>query len=178
MKIRIAAVAAAAGLAALATAAPSYATDTAPTPATFAADVLDAHNAYRDRHGAPHLAHDAELGAKAEDVAGELAASGDLSADAAAQLADGLGVNLAWTNGGDLDGHAIVETWYDQITAYDFDEPGYSEQTGSFTQVVWRDSTGLGTGYAELDGGGWLVVTLYSPAGNVDGEFEGNVARP
>jgi len=176
MKIRIAAAAAAAGLAALA-AAPAHAADTAPGQAAFAAEVLDAHNVLRDRHGSPHLADDADLVAKAEDVAASLAESGDFSGAAAAQLAGDLGVNLAWTNGGDLDGRAIVETWYDQISDYDFDEPGYSQQTGSFTQVVWRGSTELGAGYAELDGGGWLVVALYSPAGNVDGEFEGNVGR-
>ena len=173
MKIRIAA-AVAAGLVALA-AAPAHAADTAPGQAAFAAEVLDAHNTLRDRHGSPHLAYDAGLGAKAEDVAATLAASGDLSGAAAAQAAGDLGVNLAWTNGGDLDGRAIVETWYGQIADYDFDEPGYSEQTGSFTQVVWRGSTQLGAGYAEMSGGGWLVIALYSPAGNVDGEFEGNV---
>lgn len=176
MKIRIAAVAAAAGLAAL-TAAPAHAADTAPGQAAFAAEVLDAHNTLRDRHGSPHLAYSAELGTKAEDIATALAESGDLSGAAAAQLAGDLGVNLAWTNGGDLDGRAIVETWYGQVADYDFDQPGYSEQTGSFTQVVWRESTELGAGYAELDGGGWLVIALYSPAGNVDGEFEGNVGR-
>lgn len=65
---------------------------------------------------------------------------------------------------------------------YDFREPtGYTEATGHFTQLVWRDTTDVGCaavdcGYVgENEGGrperalGWYVVCEYSPGGNIVG---------
>lgn len=66
---------------------------------------------------------------------------------------------------------------------YDFREPtGYTEATGHFTQLVWRDTTDVGCaavdcGYTDEneEGGrperalGWYVVCEYSPGGNIVG---------
>ncbi|KAE8152409.1 CAP domain-containing protein [Aspergillus avenaceus] len=94
------------------------------------------------------------------------------------------GENLAF---GYANASAAVAAWGDERTMYDFDKPtGFTEETGHFTQLVWRATTDVGC--AAIDCGyesdsdnkkrgtgsytraqGWYVVCEYSPAGNVLG---------
>jgi hypothetical protein len=48
--------------------------------------------------------------------------------------------------------------------------PDFNEQTGHFTQVIWRSSKQLGCGMA-LCRGNHFWVCRYSPAGNVGGQL-------
>lgn len=63
-------------------------------------------------------------------------------------------------------------------------DPGFSEETGHFTQLVWQSTTSVGCGAVLCDndatGGvhGWYLVCEYYPPGNVIGEFRGNVDPP
>ncbi len=66
-----------------------------------------------------------------------------------------------------------VQAWYDEIKSYDFNNPGFSSSTGHFTQVVWKSSERLGCGHAN----GYISCN-YSPAGNMQGDFENNVSPP
>lgn len=65
---------------------------------------------------------------------------------------------------------------YDEIKDYDFKNPGFSQVTGHFTQVIWKSSTKLGAAFAR-SGNQIIVVAHYAPAGNVIGQFRENV-RP
>lgn len=71
----------------------------------------------------------------------------------------------------------MVSAWGDEREGYDFEHPGFSEGTGHFTQLVWRDTRGVGCAAKECGAGGWLVVCEYWPAGNVEGEFGVEVQR-
>jgi hypothetical protein len=52
--------------------------------------------------------------------------------------------------------------------------PTFSEQTGHFTQVVWKGTTAVGCGWAQCNG--FVLITCrYSPPGNVIGQFAQNV---
>ena len=70
---------------------------------------------------------------------------------------------------------------YNEITEYNFEQPGFSSTTGHFTQVVWKGSTRLGigkaTGYVDGFGTCEFVVGRYSPAGNLEGAFRANVQQ-
>ena len=68
----------------------------------------------------------------------------------------------------------VLNLWYDGAKEYDFDRPGFSLKTGTFTQVIWNDSTELGCA-STLCSGEWFVACLYSPGGNVQGRFQENV---
>lgn len=71
----------------------------------------------------------------------------------------------------------VVKLWYDEVKDYDYDNPGYSKKTGHFTQVVWKNSTGLGCGCSR-NGALTFVICNYSPRGNVIGQFRENVLKP
>ena len=89
------------------------------------------------------------------------------------------GENLAQ---GFLNTTAAIEAWGNERSKYDFDRPtGFSNATGHFTQLVWKDTKSVGCGRKECDNGnnagsqGWLVVCEYWPAGNVEGEYKSQV---
>lgn len=177
---RLITMALAAGLAASALftgAAPARAEETV-SQRDFAVQIVQRHNAHRADHHAPPLTEDPALSARARDAAARLAASGQLTVDAVRGAAGDFGVNVAWTNGGALDGGAVVEAWYSQAPAYDYDRPGFAPETGAFTQVVWAASTSTGAGYAVKPDGGYLAIVFYAPRGNVEGQFPDNVLRP
>jgi hypothetical protein len=62
---------------------------------------------------------------------------------------------------------------------YSYQQPGSSEQTGHFTQLVWNATQTVGCGAAQCDTNeikGWYLVCEYDPPGNVIGAFAGNVS--
>ncbi|CAN8007594.1 unnamed protein product [Ixodes pacificus] len=75
-----------------------------------------------------------------------------------------------------LDPQTPVDSWYSEITDYDYDDPRYSEDTGHFTQVVWKSTTkvGCGRGHA-ASRNAYYVVCEYLPRGNVESQFRSNV---
>ena len=71
-----------------------------------------------------------------------------------------------------------VRSWYDEISAYNFEDAGLSEENSRFTQVVWADSKKLGVGFATggfNDMYAFYCVAHYQPTGNVVGRFKQNV---
>ena len=78
-----------------------------------------------------------------------------------------------------------VTSWYNEAGNYDYNDPGFSADTGHFTQVVWVSTTTLGGGYAigsaVINGvtyNAFYSVCRYYPAGNVEGQFDDNVQPP
>jgi len=60
---------------------------------------------------------------------------------------------------------SAVDSWYEEIESYNWDNPYYN----TFSQVVWKGTTDIGTGIA-TDGRRTIVVVAYSPPGNILGE--------
>ena len=97
----------------------------------FHEECLAIHNEYRLRHGAAPLHWSAELAWEAQQWAENLARSGELRHNDD----DTVGENLAGMMGGELTGREATDMWYDEIEDYNFDNPGYSEDTSNFSQV-------------------------------------------
>ena len=97
----------------------------------FHEECLSAHNEYRIRHGGAPLHWSAELAWEAQQWAENLAQTGELRHNED----DTVGENLAGMVGGELSGREAVDMWYEEIESYDFESPGYSEDTSNFTQV-------------------------------------------
>ncbi|MFJ2111691.1 CAP family protein [Streptomyces sp. NPDC087850] len=153
------------------------------TTDTFLQEVLTTANAHRARHHTPPLTLDPALTSYAKSRAQLISQKEGLS-HGHAGLRAGTGETLFWggSSRGDMfGGRAAVDVWYNEVASYDFDRPGYSPTTGSFTQLVWKGTTRIGAARAFGAGthaGETYIVVNYEKQGNMAGAFEGNVPRP
>lgn len=139
---------------------------TASSAGNAAQQALAKHNELRAQHCVPELQWDAQIAATAQAWADQCVwqHSGNQS----------YGENLAMATSGYQSVGQMVQNWYDEISSYDFGAGQYSDQTGHFTQVVWRSSTKLGCGVASCNGND-LLVCNYAGPGNTHGQFQQNV---
>ncbi|WVN87763.1 uncharacterized protein L203_102958 [Cryptococcus depauperatus CBS 7841] len=135
---------------------------------------VDAHNAARAKYGAPAVVWDEQLAAVAKEHA-------YLCNHAHTKAAE----NLQWGSGfGTPQG--AVDGWMEEASLYDWNNPGYSDEVGHFTQVVWKDTGRIGCYIAPCPKGSvvsskysesFQTACEYDPAGNYvnPGEFAKNV---
>ncbi|XP_034152939.1 uncharacterized protein LOC105021790 isoform X1 [Esox lucius] len=147
------------------------------TDRDFERQFVDAHNDYRQKHGAPPLSLSKDLCNSAQKWANHL-----LSSKCLKHSSTDHGENLYYASSSvpkEYNGKDAVDSWYSEIKDYHFDKPGFTSGTGHFTQVVWKDSREVGVGIA-TDGKTIIVVGQYHPAGNISnaGYFEKNVLLP
>lgn len=135
-------------------------------------ELLDVHNARRAAHCAPPLAWSPEVAAVAQRYAERLAAGGCGLVHSRGPYGENL---FAASPAGSVRGRAVADAWYGEASRYDYARPGFSMQTGHFTQVVWRGTARVGCGVARCSGAE-VWVCNYEPAGNVIGQFPANVA--
>ncbi|XP_031733747.1 Golgi-associated plant pathogenesis-related protein 1 [Anarrhichthys ocellatus] len=141
---------------------------------SFQREFLETHNAYRAKHSTPPMSLSSELTAAAQKWAEHLLAIGALQHSV---TKDGENIfNMSSSAPIHLTGKEAVDLWYNEMKYYSWSNPGFSNVTGHFTQVVWKDSTELGVGMA-TDGKRVFVVGKYRPAGNMNmaGYFDTNV---
>jgi uncharacterized protein YkwD len=139
------------------------------------ADILAAHNDLRAEHCAPPLDWSRDLAAFAQDWADRLAAARCAFEH---RPRSAYGENLAFFGPeGSMTGTEVAAMWHAELRDYDFRAPGFSVQTGHFTQLVWRDTARLGCGVSRC-GGGELWVCNYDPPGNVERSYRTNVLPP
>jgi uncharacterized protein YkwD len=148
---------------------------------------LSKHNGYRATHHSGSASLSKSLNSSAQAWANQIASSGNF----AHSTGSGNGENLyaSYTTkssiAADTLANSAVKSWYDEVLKYNYANPGFSADTGHFTQVVWKSSTKVGCGAAQgtatIKGtryNAFYVVCQYSPAGNVQGNFPANVMKP
>lgn len=134
---------------------------------SFTSAVLNSTNLYRSEHNGTDLSWNSTL----EEFATDYLDSLD---DCEFEHSGGpYGENLAI---GYPNVTASIEAWGDERDEYDFGDAEFSKETGHFTQLVWRDTTDVGCGRKLCGKRGWYLVCEYSPPGNVEGQFEDQVA--
>ena len=132
----------------------------------FQFQILNSTNYYRYLHPAPYLQYNASLADFAQSYSEKCKWSHNPVLGKV-----GYGENLAKGYGTPAE---AVDAWGNEASMFDFDSSsytGFSEETGHFTQLVWRGSHSVGCGWTDCDGkngnDGVLVVCNYFPAGNV-----------
>ena len=68
-----------------------------------------------------------------------------------------------------------IDGWGLERDDYDFEAGDFDEETGHFTQLVWKNTTGVGCGVEDCEEGGWLLFCEYWPRGNIIGTFTDQV---
>ncbi|NES22861.1 MAG: secretion protein [Symploca sp. SIO3E6] len=154
---------------------------------TFQNAALSKHNSYRSTHSSPNMTLSSSLNSSAQEVADNMASTGVFEHSST----KGVGENLfvTYTTASSVDATALanqaVKNWYDEVSDYDYANPGFSAGTGHFTQVVWKNSTQLGCAAAQgvknfqgNEYNAFYVVCQYKAPGNVSGQFPDNVMAP
>ncbi|KAG1465082.1 hypothetical protein G6F56_004953 [Rhizopus delemar] len=132
--------------------------------------ILRKHNTVRAKHHAPALKWNKKVAAYAQKWSNKCVFEHSYG---------GYGENLGlgWANWGQL----IIDGWYDEYKDYNYSNPGFSDDAGHFTQVVWKNTTEIGCGVATCDNlgkGAKLYTCSYDHMGNIDGLFATNVLKP
>lgn len=139
---------------------------------SFADAILNSTNWFRSHYEAAPLAWDDTLAdfAKSHAETCVFAHSGGPY---------GENIAAAWPILNAMDG---VDDWGNEEAEYNWGNPGFTETTGHFTQLVWQATTSVGCGLVSchnsngINNGDFLVCE-YSPAGNVLTEFAQNVRK-
>lgn len=152
-------------------AAPQF-TDTA----LFTSAILNSTNVFRSQHNASAVTWNTTLSAFASSY---LASMGSESPESGSECdfahsGGPYGENLAL---GCDEVTGCVDLWGDEREQFYYGDPGFSEQTGHFTQLVWKNTTAVGCGSRLCGTRGWYLVCEYWPRGNVIGQFAEQVGR-
>lgn len=140
-------------------ASPEYTSD-----AAFQSAILNSTNIYRKEHNATALTWNDTLAAYAAQ---------HVTACNFEHTGGPYGENLAE---GYQNVTAAVDGWGNERDHYNFANGGFSEQTGHFTQLVWKNTTSTGCGRQDCGADkGWLLFCEYWPPGNVEGEYQQDV---
>ena len=137
------------------------------------ADILKNHNYHRKRHQVDNLERNSQIESIAQDYSEYLA-----SIDQMKHSGNSYGENLyyCWaSNGICVTGEKASQSWYDEVSKYDFNNPGFSSGTGHFTQLVWKGSKQIGCGAACNSKNKCYVTCNYNPAGNYNNQYKENV---
>jgi len=115
---------------------------------------LSKHNQLRALHGVPPQTWSPDVAASAQVLANKLAREGCALVHSDTPYGENLAV-----------GHAsidrAIQKWYDEIDLYDHAGGDFSTDTGHYTQVVWKDSVGLGCASADCRGSRWAGQKVY-----------------
>jgi len=138
--------------------------------------ITDYVNAYRAKNQAPPLKWDSTIALFAQQWSAYLLTN-NLFQHSNTQL---YGENLAMLQGYGSDPVVLmkksVDMWYNEISAYDFTKPGFSDATGHFTCLVWKSSSAFGMGLTIDTVSNKVDIAMNtSPPGNYLGEFAQNV---
>lgn len=149
----------------------------------FQTEFLNQHNHYRSLHKVPNLSLKKSLCTKAQAWAEKLAQTGKLERSPNELRGIGVNENIFGVNSNDpnisISAKQVADNWYKEVEKYKFDDSDFEiqrryQEIGHFSQMVWKNTTSLGVGYAKHEGC-VIVVAQYMPAGNIGMMFRANV---
>jgi hypothetical protein len=139
-------------------------------------DITNYINMYRARNQAPPLQWDNSITSYSQNWCYYMVSSNIFQHSGTSHY----GENISFFEGYGTDQIKLIklaiDSWYNEIALYDFNNPGYSNATGHFTCLVWLASTtfGIGISINMNTGAAYICFNTYPP-GNIIGEFDKNV---
>lgn len=131
----------------------------------FVQEILNAMNTVRASHSAPNLSWDYDLASAALTYAQSCNFDHSTDASFGETLAAGTATDPAF----------YIDLWSQESSKYDFSDPGFSDATGHFTQLVWAATTKVGCGFSSGCGQySNYLVCRYTVPGNVVGGTNNN----
>ncbi|KAF9185388.1 hypothetical protein BGZ51_002673, partial [Haplosporangium sp. Z 767] len=119
--------------------------------------ILDTHNKFRAQHGAAPLKWSTKAASFANNWIQQCAFK---------HSGGPFGENLG---AGHRDFKHLITSWYSEEKKYNYNNPGFTMNTGHFTQVVWRGTTGVGCAKKFCPGSNWnIYICNYDPPGNMN----------
>ena len=138
----------------------------------FNKNMLEFHNKYREIHHSAKLENTVELNDKANEYAKMLLGVKEYN-EGIIFNENVLGENIYYSDKEEKEEN-ICQYWYNEKNKYNYDLNNFQKGTNHFTQLVWNSTKLIGFGYANYNNK-YCYVALYSPAGNVFGQFTNNV---
>ena len=142
------------------------------SPELFNKNMLEFHNKYREIHHSAKLENTVELNDKANEYAEMLLGVKEYN-EGIIFNENVLGENIYYSDKEEKEEN-ICQYWYNEKNKYNYDLNNFQKGTNHFTQLVWNSTKLIGFGYANYNNK-YCYVALYSPAGNVFGQFTNNV---
>ena len=139
-------------------------------------ELTDYINSYRSRHQVPPVSWDPIIATYSQQWSYTMTNTHTFKHSGSALY----GENISYFIGYGTDIMKLmklaIDDWYNEISLYNFNNPGFSAATGHFTCLVWKPSTKFGMGIA-IDNNTNQVYVCFnnSPPSNVIGQFQQNV---
>ncbi|CAN6667964.1 protein Pry1p [Trichomonascus vanleenenianus] len=131
----------------------------------FAKTCVDVHNADRAQHSAQPLAWNDTLASYAQNY---LNNQNCVFAHSGGPYGENIAMGYATTSD-------AIAAWYNEGAEYNYAAGQFSDETGHFTQVVWKGSSQLGCASVSCGSSGAFFACEYYPRGNIIGSFQKNV---
>ena len=139
---------------------------------SYALSAIKRHNVLRACHNAQPLMFNCEIMEIAQKYSKYLATEvGSLVHSDASYHDKGMGENLALGSYNEnTSGEYPTNMWYNEVKDYNFNNPGFSPNTGHFTQVVWKDTKEFGIGLY-CNNNKCFMTGNYFPSGNFNNAY-------
>ncbi|KRX25146.1 Golgi-associated plant pathogenesis-related protein 1, partial [Trichinella nelsoni] len=147
----------------------------------FQREFLEVHNKVRARHGCPPLSWSQRLADEATAWADKLLAKGRILYRDEQDIGENILLTTIKRSTRLPTGTEVTEKWASQVEKYDFKNPGWSEGSHNFTQMIWKASTEVGCARRwSASSQQAAVVAFYHPVGNANStqSFRDNVPPP
>ena len=142
---------------------------------------LEKHNKYRRMHSSDNLNLNTDLCKIAQSIAekySEMDIENMYMIPPKLYKDDIVGENIAIIDECDnLNFEDIVNKWYEEKKNYEFGSNKYIENTGHFTQLIWKETKEVGFGHKKSNNGKIYFIAIYYPAGNIFKQFKYNVLK-
>jgi uncharacterized protein YkwD len=86
--------------------------------------------------------------------------------------------NIGQTRGDTLEAKVNADVWFQENRYHDYSVNGAQQNSVNFSQLAWKGSNQVGCASLVVDNERKAAVCIFSPPGNIQGQFTANVQKP